>query len=193
MTPFEAVYGRKPPTLLNYIPSTAKVPKVDDALFSRDITLQLLKDNINHAKVRMKLDADKHRTHREFNINDWVYLRLQPYRQLSVSIKHTHKLSPKYYGPFQITEKIGQVAYKLALPAQAKIHPVFHVSQLKKKIGDTTIINQSLPSYEEQVIKEPKKILARRLAKINNKNTTQVLIKWKQMSNGRQLGKTIGS
>lgn len=128
----------------------------------------------------MKHFADKKRTFRDFQVGDWVYLKLQPYRQLTASSRHTHKLSPKYYGPFKVLEKIGSVAYKLQLPEQAKIHPVFHVSQLKKMIGANVTIHSGLPSYDQQIVEEPERILARRMAKINNTNTTQALIKWKQ-------------
>lgn len=94
-TPFEIVYDRKPLTLLNYIPKSAKVQTVEEDLFARDIVLKLLKDNINLAKEKMKYFADKNRTFREFNIEDWVYLHLQPYRQFTATNHRTHKLSPK--------------------------------------------------------------------------------------------------
>lgn len=77
MTPYEAAYGIKLLTLLSYVPKTARLQKVEDSLFARVITLQILKDNITHAREKMKLAADKHRTPREFQINDWVHLRLQ--------------------------------------------------------------------------------------------------------------------
>ena len=85
----------------------------------------------------MKSTADKHRTEREFNEGDLIYLRLQPYRQTSVGGRRPQKLSPLFYRPYQVVQRIEQVAYKLELPAESKIHPVSHVSQLKRKVGSS--------------------------------------------------------
>ena len=67
------------------------------------------------------------------------------------------KLSPKYYGPYKVLQKIGSMAYKLELPASSRVHPVFHVSHLKKVIGDKLQVQTMLPElYEEgKVIFEP--------------------------------------
>jgi hypothetical protein len=65
------------------------------------------------------------------------FYRLQPYKQMSLKqAKKDNKLSPKYYGPYKVLQKIGTMAYKLELPASSRVHPVFHVSCLKKVIGD---------------------------------------------------------
>lgn len=83
----------------------------------------------------MKFFADKNHIEREFQPGDWVFLRLQPYTQMSFSMRRDFKLAPKFYGAYQIVERVVKVAYRLQLPATANIHPVFHVSMLKKKLG----------------------------------------------------------
>ena len=80
---------------------------------------------------RAKEQADKTRTE-HFSVGEWVYLKLQPYVQSSLASCSNQKLSYKFFGPFQILSQVGMVAYKLKLPATSLIHPVFHVSQVKK-------------------------------------------------------------
>lgn len=60
-----------------------------------------------------------------------VFLRLQPYKQSSIKINGAEKLKPKFYGPYKILRKIGEVVYELELPTTSRIHNVFHVSRLK--------------------------------------------------------------
>ena len=74
-----------------------------------------------------------------------MYLKLQPYLQLSVATRKNLKLSACFYGPFEVFDRMGKVAYKLKLPSTSKIHPVFHVSMLKGKIGESTQVLQTLP------------------------------------------------
>lgn len=84
----------------------------------------------------MKSQADKSRRNVEFKVNDYVWVKLIPYRQLTVMKRSNEKMAPKYFGSFRIEKKIGIVAYKLQLPVGSKIHPVFHVSQLRAVIGE---------------------------------------------------------
>lgn len=69
--------------------------------------LELLKNNLTAAQSRMKQQADKKRIEREFEVGDWVFLRLQPYKQVSVQVHASKKLSPRFYGPYKVLEQIG--------------------------------------------------------------------------------------
>lgn len=80
----------------------------------------------------MKQQADKRRSERAFEVGDWVLLKLQAYRQQSVERRRSEKLSPRFFGPYEILEKVGPVAYKLKLPEHAKMHSTLHVSLLKR-------------------------------------------------------------
>jgi hypothetical protein len=62
--------------------------------------------------------------------------------------KKDNKLSPKYYGLYKVLQKIGTMAYKLELPASSRVHPVFHVSCLKKVIGDKIPIQTIFPELD---------------------------------------------
>lgn len=74
-----------------------------------------------------------------------AYLKLQPHVQTSVATRPNQKLAFKFYGPFIILKKVGSVAYKLQLPSSAQIHPVVHVSQLKKHVPPQTAVSADIP------------------------------------------------
>lgn len=91
-----------------------------------------------------------------------------------------HKLSPKYYGPYTVIEKIGQVVHRLQLPPMAKVHDIFHVSQLKwYEERRAHQVQNDHPSFWELKPKESSAILERRMTKRGNRAMTQVLVRWK--------------
>ena len=64
-----------------------------------------------------------------------VYLRLRAYQQSTLKQKGAEKLKPRFYGPYRVIYRIGEVAYELELPTGSWIHNIFHVSCLKKALG----------------------------------------------------------
>ncbi|XP_071905639.1 uncharacterized protein [Coffea arabica] len=143
MTPFQALYGY-PPSQLGINALETPVAAVEQWLGDRRKWNELLKENLIKAQNRIKQFANKNRSERSFQVGDWVYLKLQPYRQTSVAVRKNLKLSSKYYGPYKILQRVGNAAYRLELPASSLIHPTFHVSLLKPSAKNHAV-TQELP------------------------------------------------
>nr|GEX30991.1 retrotransposable element Tf2 [Tanacetum cinerariifolium] len=164
-----------------YHPQTddSRVEDVDRTLQAREEAIKVLKFHLKRSQDRMRNQANKHMTDRQFEVGDWVYLRLQPHRQVSIRQGQQHKLSLKYHGPFKVVERIRKVAYRLELPSSSQIHPFFHISQLKKCHGKDHSVGV-LPQLREDGLLEnkPMEILEIRLGKVNNKPVMFMLIQW---------------
>jgi hypothetical protein len=85
-----------------------------------------IKQNLKVAQDRQKSYADKNRTHREFKVGEHVFLKVKANR-ISMRLGNCSKLAAIFCGPFEILERIGPVAYMLALPASMTVHNVFHL------------------------------------------------------------------
>jgi hypothetical protein len=116
MTPFQALYGFKPPMVAEVIIPDCPDIIAQEQLRNRQLAQQVIKDNLLKAQAGIKHQADRHRIEREFSIGDMVYLKIQPYRHTTLSTHNSVKLHSKFYGPFRVLEKIGKPAYKLLLP-----------------------------------------------------------------------------
>ena len=110
-------YGYHMPSIISPLKGHSKVQVVEDRLQHQQEVLQILKDNMVTSKNKMKQQENQHRSERSFEKGDWVFLRMQPYKQMSLKqLNKDNKLTPKYYGPYKVLQKIGSMDYKLELP-----------------------------------------------------------------------------
>lgn len=167
-----------PPVHLIYLPGDSTNLFIDRSLIAREEAIKLLKFHLLRAQNRMSQQANKHRTNTQFAIGDYVFLRLQPYRQFTLGKQAFHKLNPKFYGPYKVTDRIGRVAYQLELPSLANIHNVFHVSQLKPctELASTVIHHPNVPSVAP-LRGDPESIFAKKMVKRGRIAATNVLVK----------------
>ncbi|GAU12540.1 hypothetical protein TSUD_182540 [Trifolium subterraneum] len=182
MTPFKALYGREPPTLTRYEVQDNDPPALQEELMERDRILQQLKSNLERAQQYMKKQADKHRVEFKFHLGDMVLVKLQPYRQQSVALRKNQKLGMRYFGPFEIIACVGKVAYKLKLPDHAKIHLVFHVSQLKpfKGVPQQQYMPLPLTMFDNGPMIQPVEVLQARTIMQGTQKIHQILVQWDQ-------------
>ncbi|KAA3461584.1 DNA/RNA polymerase superfamily protein [Gossypium australe] len=132
---------------------------------------------------RQKYYADLKLKEIEFQVGDKVFLKVSPWKKV-LRFGRKGKLSPRFIGPYKITERIGLVAYRLALPSKLeKIHDVFHVSMLHRYRPDpshvivpTEVEIQPDMTYGE----EPVKILAQEVKQLRNKSIALVKVLWQR-------------
>lgn len=135
MTPFQALFGRTPLGIPDYIPGSTHIPTLDNTLQNRQQILQSMFQNLKRIRQSMRDHANRKRKHCTFREGSWVLLRLRLYRQHTVQHRSSQKLSKRYFGPFKVLRRNGEAAYHLDLPVSSTIHPVFHVSLLRAYHG----------------------------------------------------------
>jgi hypothetical protein len=176
-TTFEVLYGRQPRYFGLTATSTTALADVTAWLQERSLVLASVRQHLLRMQQRMKHQADKHRSKQVFSVGDSVFLKLQPYLQSSVSRRSNHKLAFKFFRPFDVLERVGAVAYKLALSASSRVHPVFHVSQLKPCVGLGHQVLPQLPSPDD-LLQVPIRVLQRRVRHQGLRTIVQVLVQW---------------
>jgi hypothetical protein len=132
ISPFEALYGRPCRTPLSWSESSERVIFGLDIMTEAEEKVKQIQANILAAQTRQKSYSNKRRSPLEFEVGDHVYLQVSPMKGVCCfGIKG--KLAPRYIGPYLIIDRYGPTSYQVELPAKlARVHNVFHVSQLKR-------------------------------------------------------------
>ncbi|XP_075483798.1 uncharacterized protein LOC142523951 [Primulina tabacum] len=181
MAPFKALYGRKCRSPICW-------EDVGERQMSRPEFIQEMKDKVELIRKRMKTAQDrqasyanKRRRPLEFQVGDYVFLKVSPFRG-TMRFGHKGKLAPRYIGPYMIVERIGTLAYRLDLPPSLYlIHNVFHVSMLRKYEPDPShILNVEDVELDSSLsyVEHPMQILDRKERQLRNKTIPLVLVQW---------------
>lgn len=136
ISPFGIIYGRSPPSTLQFLSGETRAEAVAQSLANRDESIHQFQYHLTCVQQRMHKNADKHWHKVQFRVGEFVFLNLTPHRQTLIAQQVHQKLAAHYYGPFKILNPIGEVAYKLDLPPSTRIHLVFNVSKLKRVVDN---------------------------------------------------------
>eukprot|EP00253_Pinus_taeda_P004557 PITA_04557 len=163
MPPFEALYGRPCRTPLSWDRLEDRVIIGPELIHEMEAQVSQIRQRLKEAQDRQKSYADAHRTDRRYEVGDQVFIRIKPNKSTIRFGKGT-KLSPRFIGPFKVVERVGPVAYRLALPPH--LHKIHNVS-------------------DEGVISvEPLRILERSVRQLRNRLVDQVKVQWDKYSPG---------
>ncbi|XP_027348026.1 uncharacterized protein LOC113859453 [Abrus precatorius] len=187
MAPFEALYGKKCRTPLYCYETREAILYAPDMVQKQHEQIKLIREKMKIAQDRQRSYYDKRRKSLEFQVSEHVFLKVSPVTGVGRALK-SKKLSPKFIGPFEVLSKVGPVAYEIALPLNlSNLHPVFHVSQLRKYIPDPThVIELDLVQVRENLSNDvqPVKIVDRRVKKLKGKDISLVKVIWNTSDEG---------
>lgn len=137
---------------------------VSKQLWDRDEFLAEVRERRLQAQDIMKSLQDQRCRNVIFVVDDWVCLRLHRRTESGITATMRSKLDPHFYEPYQVSQRIGTVSYRLRLPTKAHIHDVFHVSLLKKFEGLSSAVVPPLPNmYHDRVLPTPHTVVRARL------------------------------
>jgi hypothetical protein len=194
-TPFLLNYGRHPHTPISSVikrdaekrvnsdkfaakasPSACQVPGVQTLVRRMEALLATSKQALMAAQQRQKAYADTTRREAAFQVGEKVLLST---KHLSLKMRGTAKLLPKFVGPFPIVKKVNEVAFQLELPANMKAHNVFHVSLLKHYRDDPNTGPPPPPEVlGEDLEYSVERVLDHRDRRIGRRNVREYLVRW---------------
>ncbi|KAK2401008.1 hypothetical protein QL285_050644 [Trifolium repens] len=183
MAPYEALYGRRCQTPLCWYQDGESMIVGPEMVQQTTDKVRKIRAMMKVAQDRQKSYADRCRRPLEFEEGDHVFLRVTPTTVVGRALK-AKKLTPKFIGPYQILERIGKVAYRIALPpVLSLIHDVFHVSQLRKYTPDPShVITPDDIQLRDDLSFEvpPIKIADRKMKRLRTKEIPLVKVIWNE-------------
>ena len=172
MAPYEALYGRMCRTPLCWIELSKKKVISLDLIQENEEKVKMIRERLKVAADRQKSYVDLKRKDIQHEIGEKVFLKVSHWKKV-MRFGRKGKLSPRFIGSYEVIEKVGPMAYRLALPPELeKIHNVFHVSMLRRYKSDTShVISLEIIELRSDLTykEEPVEILAQEVKELRNK------------------------
>jgi hypothetical protein len=182
MAPYEALYGRRCRSPLYWDEVGERRMLGPEIVSETREKIQVIKDRLVTAQCRQKSYADNRRRELEFEAGSKVFLKISPKKGIARFGKKG-KLQPRFIGPFEILDRVGPVAYRLALPPCLEgVHNVFHVSLLRKYVTDPTHVLDYEPLQVREnltYVEEPIRVLDRKEQQLRTKTIPLVKVLWR--------------
>ncbi|XP_073031304.1 uncharacterized protein [Primulina eburnea] len=185
MAPYEALYCRKCRSPLYWDEVGEKAVTGPEHVQLIVDKVAMIKERLKAAQEKQKSWADLKRRPLELEISEKAYVKVSPMKGV-VRFGKSGKLNPRYVGPFEILEKVGTLAYRLAFPpGMSRIHNVFHISQLRKYVPDPSHVLKVTPLMiegklnEELIFEEvPTRIVDSEDQVLRNRTIPYVKVQW---------------
>ncbi|KAJ9542555.1 hypothetical protein OSB04_029061 [Centaurea solstitialis] len=181
MPPFEMLYGRKCRTPICWGEVGHRVLGSTEIVLKTTELVQMIRERLATAQSRQKSYADRRRSDLEFQVGDFVLLKVSPWKGV-IRFRKRGKLGPRFIGPYKIIARVGKVAYRLELPDELRlIHNTFHVSQLRKCVRDESVV---VPLEDIQIdeklnyVEKPIALLEWKVKTLRNKEIRYVKVLW---------------
>ncbi|KAK6144718.1 hypothetical protein DH2020_021538 [Rehmannia glutinosa] len=180
MAPYEALYGRKCRSPIHWDEVGEKKVLGPDIVKRTIEVVEKIRERIKAAQDRQKSYADPKRKELQFAVGEKVFLRVSPTKGIFRFGKRG-KLNPRNVGPYEVLERVGRVAYRLALHQECRIHNVFHVSMLRRYMPDPShVVNYETIKLDKQLSyeKKPVAVLDRKVHKLRNRDVELIKMQW---------------
>ncbi|XP_074277146.1 uncharacterized protein LOC141600796 [Silene latifolia] len=181
MAPFKTLYGRRYRSPICWDDS-AEIMVLEPRIVQDMVEqVKLIRQKMKAAQDRQMSYADLHRRDMEFEVGDKVLLKVSPMRRV-MRFGKKGKLSQKFIGPYEILDRVGEVAYRLTLPPTLdRVHNVFHVFQLQRYVSDPShMLEVENIELDESLsyLEVPKEILDRKVRKTRTGETVLLKVLW---------------